>query len=154
MTRKGGPRGPPDERKEEEPWQESGVEESVQRTLDLALEIEWDEDKDEPDFIYGDIVHDTESEEPIALVVVNVPGLVAEEWKFEDGDTLADRNERCPGDDEVIIVVPLSVLEEHMPDWDSRKAAIPIDELIEDEIPFAPFPSLRLVRVQDSHLRD
>ena len=154
MTRKGGSRGPPEERKDEEPWQGSGADESLQRTLDLALEIELDNDEERPDFIYGDIVHDTEAEEPIALVVVNVPNLTAEEWEFEDGDTLADRNEKCPNDDDAIVVVPLEVLEEHMPDWDTREVAIPLDKLVKEEIPFAPLPSLRLVRVKDSPLRE
>lgn len=154
MTRKGGPYGPPDERKEEEPWQERGSEESLQRTLDLALEVELSDDEEEPDFIYGDIVHDTEADEPIALVVVNVPGLTAEEWEFEDGNTLADRNKKCPDDDDVIVVTPLDVLENYLPNWDKREAAIKLEQLVEDNVPFAPFPSLRLVRVQDSHLRE
>lgn len=65
-----------------------------------------DDTEEEPDFIYGDIVHNTETEEPIALVVVNVPGLEICEWEFEDGETLADRTDKCPEDDEVVIVVP------------------------------------------------
>lgn len=155
MTRKGGPYGPPEERIDEEPWQDHGTEESIQRTLDLILEAELRDDTDEePDFIYGDIVHDTEAEEPIALVVVNVPGLLALEWELGNGDTLAGRNPKCPDDDDVIVVVPLGVLEDYMPEWDTREAAIPLEKLVEDEVPFAPFPSLRLVRVQDSHLRD
>lgn len=155
MTRKGGPHGPPEGRKEEEPWEDHGTEESIQRTLDLILEIELsDENDEEPDFIYGDIVHDTEAEEPIALVVVNVPGLVAMEWELGDGETLADRNPKCPDDDDVIVVVRLGLLEDHIPDWDIREAAIPLEELVQDDVPFAPFPSLRLVRVKDSHLRE
>lgn len=152
MTKKGG--GPPKERFDEEPWQPPGAEEPLQRSLDLALQREDDGDEEDPDFIYGDIVHDTEADEPIALVVVNVPGIEADEWEFEDGDTLADQAPKYPDDDEVIVVTPLNVLEEHMPRWDKREAAIPLNELFEDEIPFAPFPSLQLVRVQDSHLRD
>lgn len=155
MTRKGGPRGPPEGRKEEEPWQDPGSDKSLQRTLDLVLEVELsDESDNEPDFIYGDIVHDTEADEPIALAVVNVPGLIALEWEFEDGETLADRNPKCPDDDDVIVVTPIGVLEDYMPDWDTREAAIPLEQLVKDEVPFAPFPSLRLVRVEDSHLRD
>ncbi|MUV56721.1 hypothetical protein GJ632_04490 [Halogeometricum sp. CBA1124] len=104
--------------------------------------------------MYGDIVHDTEAEEPIALVVVNIPGLKAKEWEFADGETLADRNAKCPDDDEVIVVVPLDVLKEFLPEWNTRESAIPVEKLSDDEIPFAPFPSIRLVRVEDSHLRD
>lgn len=151
MTRKGGSRGPPDERKEEEQWKPPEADEPIQRSLDLAIELESDDE--EPDFIYGDIVHDEEVEEPIALVVVNIPGLTAEEWELESGDTLADQNEKCPNDDDVIIVVPLEVLENYMPDWDTREAAIPLEKLIDDEVPFAPFPSLQLILVKKSHLR-
>ena len=41
-----------------------------------------------------------------------------------------------------------------MPDWDEREVPIPLKQLVEDEVPFAPFPSLQLVRVEDSHLRE
>ena len=152
MPRKGG--GPPEGRTDEEQWQPPGREEPLQRSLDMALELELDDEEEDPDFIYGDIVHDNEAEEPIALVVVNIPGLELDEWEFEDGDTLADKTPKYPDDDEVIVVSPLDVLEEYMPRWDEREAAIPLEELVEDEIPFAPFPSLQLVRVKDSHLRD
>lgn len=153
MTRKTG--GAPEGRIDEEPWQPPGSEEPLQRSLDLALQREEvDRDEKEPEFIYGDIVHNTEAEEPIALVVVNVPGLEISEWEFEDGDTLADRTDKCPEDDEVIVVVPLTALEDYLPSWDTREVPIEIAELIEDEVPFAPFPSLQLIRVQDSHLRD
>lgn len=152
MTRKSG--GPPDGRTDEEPWQPPGSEELLQRTIDLALEVEVEnEADDEPEFIYGDIVHDTEAEDPIALVVVNIPHIDADEWEFEDGETLADKNEKCPEDDYVIVVVPLAVLQDYLPDWDEREEEVPIDQLLKDEIPFAPFPSLRLIRVEDSHLR-
>ncbi|MDB9247924.1 hypothetical protein PN419_02715 [Halorubrum ezzemoulense] len=120
----------------------------------MALELELDSEEKDPDFIYGDIVHDTEAEEQIALVVVNVPGLELTDWEFEDGDTLAAKTPKYPDDDEVIVVTPLGVLEESMPRWDEREVAIPLEDLVEDEIPFAPFPSLQLVRVKDSHLRE
>lgn len=152
MPRKGG--GPPDGRTDEKQWQPPGREEPLQRSLDMALELELDDEEEDPEFIYGDIVHDTEADEPIALVVVNIPGLELDEWEFEDGDTLADKTPKYPDDDEVIVVTPLDVLEEYMPRWDKREAAIPLEELVDEEIPFAPFPSLQLVRVQDSHLRD
>lgn len=42
----------------------------------------------------------------------------------------------------------------YVPDWDEREEEIPTDQLVEDEITFAPFPSLRLIRVEDSHLRE
>ena len=151
MTRKTG--GSPSDRYDEEPWQPPEAEEPLQRSLDLALQRDPNEDE-EPEFIYGDIVHDTEVEESIALVVVNVPGLDADEWEFEDEETLADKTPKYPDDDDVIVVVPLDVLEDYLPDWDKRKSPIDIEQLIEDEIPFAPFPSLQLVRVQESHLRD
>lgn len=152
MPRKGG--GPPDGRTDEEQWQPPGREEPLQRSFDMALELELDDEEEDPDFIYGDIVHDTEADEPIALVVINIPGLELDEWEFEDGDTLADKTPKYPDDDEIIVVTPLDVLEQHIPRWGDREAAIPLEDLVEEEIPFAPFPSLQLVRVEDSHLRD
>lgn len=67
---------------------------------------------------------------------------------------MADRTDTHPDDDSVVVVVSLNVLEEHLPNWDTREVPIDTDQLVEDEIPFAPFPSLQLVRVKDSHLRD
>jgi len=148
MTRKSGG-GPPD-RTDESPWQPPGAEQPLQRTVDLITES----NEEEPDFIYGDIVHDDEADDPITLVVVNVPGIDASDWEFEDGDTLADRNKKCPEDDDVIIVVPLGTLEDYLPEWDEREVPIKLEQLIEDDVPFAPFPSIRLLRIQDSHLRD
>ena len=153
MTKKGG--GPPKERLDEEPWQPPEAEEPLQRSLDLALEREdTSDEEEEPEFIYGDIVHDTEADEPIVLVVVNILELKADDWEFENGDTLAGLTDKYPDDDYVVVVVPLGVLEDYLPNWDERKSPIDIDELVEDEIPFAPFPSLQLVRVEDSHLRE
>ncbi len=152
MTKKSG--GPPKERLDEEPWQPPEAEEPLQRSLDLALQRDEEESNDDdPEFLYGDIVHDTESEEPIAFVVVNIPDITAEEWEFEDG-TLADRSKKYPDDDYVVVVTPLGVLDDYMPDWDEREVPIPLEQLVEDEVPFAPFPSLQLVRVEDSHLRE
>lgn len=153
MPRKGG--GPPKGRTDEEQWKLPGADEPLQRSLDLALEVDVElDDEEEPEFIYGDIVHDTEADEPIALVVVNIPGLKLDEWEFKDGNTLDDQTPKYPDDDDVVVVTPLDVLEEYLPSWDEREAAIQLDQLLEDEIPFAPFPSLQLVRVEDSHLRD
>jgi len=151
MPRKGG--SPPSDRGDEEKWEPPGADEPLQRSLDLALELDNDDD-DEPEFIYGDIVHNKEADKPIALVVVNIPGLKAEEWEFEDGDSLADRTDKYPDDDYVVVVVPLDVLKDYLPNWDKREAPVDIDQLVEDEVPFAPFPSLQLVRVEDSHLRE
>lgn len=151
MTRKSG--GAPEGRIDEKPWQPPGAEEPLQRSLDLALQREDNNKEREPEFIYGDIVHNTGADEKIALVVVNVPNLRIEDWEFED-DTLADRHDKCPNDDYVVVVVPLNILEDYMPDWNKREVPIKLDQLVEDEVPFAPFPSLQLVRVQNSHLRE
>ncbi|WP_409226635.1 hypothetical protein [Halobacterium salinarum] len=154
MTRKTG--GPPAGRTDEDSWTPPGSDEPIQRSLDIAIrrDSEEDLDDDECDFIYGDIVHDDEADEPIALVVVNLPGIDAEEWEFDDGETLADRTPKYPNDDDIVIVVPLDVLDEYLPYWDERETPLPIEQLVDDEVPFAPFPSLQLVLVEKSHLRD
>ncbi|QCC60231.1 hypothetical protein DVR14_21100 (plasmid) [Natrinema thermotolerans] len=123
----------------------------MNRSLDNALQIGDDED-DEPDFIYGDIAHDDEVDEPEDLVVVNLPPVTADEWELED-ETLADQNPKYPADDDVVITVEFETLDKVMPDWDLRETPIPLDELEEAEIAYEPFPEHRLIREEDSHLR-
>ena len=149
MARKSG--GPPTGHDDEEAWSAPGAEQPLNRSLDRALQVGEDED-DEPDFIYGDIVIDDEADEPNKLVVVCVPGKTTDEWGV-GGMTLAEKNPEYPPDDEVIITVKLSVLIKAVAEWDVRESPISVEQLREDEIPVEAYPSLRLVRIKDSHLR-
>lgn len=153
MSKKTG--GGPEGRIDEDPWQPPGAEEPIQRSLDLALQYEGDEEtEDELEFIYGDIVHDTEADDPSDLVVVNIPGFEIDQWEVEEGVTLADTVKGYPDDDYVILVVPPEILEEHRPDWDTRDTPLSPSKLVEDGVSLESFPSLQLVRVQNSHLRE
>ena len=149
MARKTGSGGPPEDRSEEEPWQPEGADKPLQRSLDLGA----DPDAEEIDLIYGDIVQDAEVRDSERYIVVNLPGKTADEWDV-DGETLAEQNPECPDDDEVVIVVIKEILDKRIPDWDSREKEIPLKRLRDEDIPYDVFPSLRLVIIEWSHLRN
>jgi len=153
MPRKGSS-GPPKERTDEESWQPSGSEGPLQGTLDVGVELERDNEYEEVDLIYGDIVHDRDAEDPEHAVVMNLPNETADDWDVGDDKTLADQNPGYPREDDVVIVVNEEELDDYLPEWDERDEEIPLDQLDEDEIPYEAFPSLRLVLIEPSHLRD
>lgn len=101
----------------------------VASTVDRSTEFEEDEQK----FVYGDIVHDEEPEDPEDLVVVNLSNEQADQWEVGNG-TLADQHPACPTRDDVIVVVPLLELDEYMPEWDEREEEIPFNQLEEDDV--------------------
>jgi hypothetical protein len=148
MPRKGG--GGQTSPDEEEELVRTISEGLIDASLDRTDELEGEE---EPEFIYGDIVHDEEQSEPDDLVVVNIPDVRAEQWEV-DGGTLADKHPGCPRDNDVIIVVPLVELVDYMPDWDEREEEIPLEQLAEDDVTTFVYPSLRLHLIEPSHLRE
>lgn len=150
MARKGSS-GAPENRTEEEAWVPSGPDERPEWALDKSVEVEIEEE--DFDFVYGDIVHDEEEENPTELVVVNTPDLTAEEWEYE-GETLADRNPTCPPNDNVILCIEKDVLDDYLPGWDEREKEIPLDQLQNDGVAIQAHPSSRLILDQKSHLRD
>lgn len=123
------------------------------RAIPGSLDRSDEDEEDDETFVYGDIVHDEEQEEPDDLVVVNVPDVRADQWEV-NGGTLADQNPTCPPHDDVVIVVPLVELDEYMPDWDEREEEIPLEQLEEDGVTAYVYPGMRLDRVGDSHLRE
>lgn len=146
MPRKGGGgQTPPEDAEEEAVWTNPERDRATPGGIDRAVH-------DEDELIYGDIVHDEEPADPEDRVVVNLPQKVANQWEV-DGGTLADRNPACPATDDVIIVVLLEELNEYMPDWNQREEEIPLKQLEEDDVPYRAYPSMRLDRVGDSHLR-
>lgn len=148
MPRKGGGGQTPPQDPDTEPIRsESGG--AIPGTLDLSV----DDDEDEDRFVYGDIVHDEEQTEPDDLVVVNLPDVPADQWEVGDG-TLADQNPACPRQDDVVVVVPLVELNEYLLEWDEREEEIPLEQLEDDDVTTYAYPSMRLDRVEDSHLRD
>lgn len=146
MPRKGGGGGNPPDEEEQTIRTSEGL---VAGAVDRSTEFE----EDEQEFVYGDIVHDEEPEDPEDLVVVNLPDASANQWEV-DGETLADQNPTCPAWDDVVIVVPLLELEKYMPEWDEREKEIPLDHLEEDDVTTIVYPRMRLDLVEPSHLRD
>lgn len=154
MARKGGTRGPPENRQQEEQWRPTETGREVRRAADKAVDLEIEEE--DFAFIYGDIVHDGEDDErddPLPFVVVNTPDVTAIEWEYED-ETLADRNRGYPSDDDVVVCVERETLDDYLPDWDEREEDIPLDQLRDDEVDCFVAPSLRLLLVEESHLRE
>jgi hypothetical protein len=146
MPRKGGGGGnPPDEEAQTIRTSEGFVAGAVDQSTKF--------EEAEQGFVYGDIVHDEEPEDPEDLVVVNLPNARADEWDV-DGGTLADKHPTCPAWDDVIIVVPLLQLNEHMPEWDQREEEIPLEELEENDVTTFVYPKMRLDLVEPSHLRN
>lgn len=129
---------------------------SLDLVLDLDVEVDPEDDDDDEEalFVYGDIVRDRETDSSNDLVGVNVPGISAKELELMDRETLAGRNPGYPADDEVIFCTPKEVIDERIDYWQQRSRPIQISKLIEDEIPFQPFPHHRLVLVEKSHLRE
>lgn len=117
-----------------------------------------DDELDEFEFIYGDIVQDRETEPPEDeeledLVVVNLPDDVIADWDCDDDETLADRNAGYPPTDSVVVVVTLEILSEEVPGWDKRHEEIPLETLDGNSIDYRCYPSLRLKLEEPSHLR-
>lgn len=154
MARKGGTRGPPENRQQEQQWQPTETNRIVRRADDKAVDIEIAEE--DFAFIYGDVVHDAEDDEredSLQFVVVNTPDITAMEWEYEDR-TLADRNPGYPTDDDVVVCVEREILDDYLPEWDEREEDLPLEQLRNDEIECFVAPSLRLVLVEESHLRE
>jgi len=118
-----------------------------------------DNELDEFELLYGDIVHDRESEPQEGedledLVLVNLPDDTIAHWECDDdAETMADRNPGYPPTDSVIVVVALETLSEEIPEWDKRHEEIPLDTLDDNSIDYRGHPSLRLKLEEPSHLR-
>lgn len=152
MPRKGSS-GPPEGRSEEESIEPSESEDPLAGALDAAVELEREEG-DEIRFIYGDVVQDREDEDPTKLVAVNTPDEHADEWEIDGETTLAEMNPKYPERDDVVIVVPKDDLDEYDEDWDEREEEYELDTLREDAVDYEPYPSRRLILIEESHLRE
>ena len=142
----GGGQSPPDD--------EGGIvqtagDEPINASLDRSTEYQ----EGEFQFVYGDIVHKEREENPEDLVVVNLPDVPANRWQA-NGGAWSTENPTYRPDDQVVIVVPLSELDEYIPDWDERKEDIPRGQLEDDGVTTLTYPGGILDLVEPSHLRD
>lgn len=120
---------------------------------DETPDDEQDDSNEEFEFVYGDIVNDREVEDSVDYVVVTLPNKTISEWKYNDDETIADRNPGYPPSDDLIIVAEREELEDTFPDWDKRTEEISLSEFDDQEVEYSAFPSIRLVLVGPSHLR-
>lgn len=94
----------------------------------------------------GSYAVDSEAAFPDLMVVVNRPGVEAQDWDTRRGDsTVAADNPDYPVDSSVLVVVFLSDLEEWCSDWeDSDVTDFSLEALAGDSVPFYAFPANRL----------
>lgn len=145
---------PQEDQEDEHPRVEEGTESKSDSEKRDGTE---DDELDEFEFIYGDIVQDREAkpledEDPEDLVVVNLPDDAIADWDCNDDETLADRNTGYPPTDSVVVVVTLETLAE-IPGWDKRQEEIALETLDDNNIDYSCYPSLRLKLEEPSHLR-
>jgi hypothetical protein len=105
------------------------------------------------EFVYGDIVHDREDEEPNDAVVVDVPGKTLDEWEIYrkwDGEpvTVADDNPDYPSDAKVVVVAYQDELEEYDPEWPTFEGEWRSKTTLnENDVRMYAFPPGRLERI-------
>lgn len=96
----------------------------------------------------GDIVIDSEDDDPNEAVVVNTPNVEASEWDVESrGCTLDEDNPEYPADDPVVAVVFRDDLEEQYPFYTGVKPLKLGDIVRTSGIHFYAFPASRLSKV-------
>ena len=131
---------PPEQDEDEDSTEEPTGAGSRQQTLSGGGAAEVDEG-----LKFGDIVHDIDDSNPDDLVVVNLPDAIASDWDIPGtGETLAERDDHYPPNDDVVIVVDRDVLDNYMSNWPDRDEQIPIRQLEDDEVEHTAYPSERL----------
>lgn len=99
-----------------------------------------------PNVEYGTFAVDSDSPSPDLAVVVNRPGVEAQNWDTQRGEsTVARDNPKYSPSSEVLVVVYLSDLEAWNPDWESLDVTdLSLSDLANDGVPFYAFPAPRL----------
>lgn len=148
----------PDEQQPEDDDSEKVEHSGTEGKSEPESDEQTDTEDDEFKFVYGDIVHDretnpSENENWEDMVVVNLPDNTIDDWNCGDAETLADRNPGYPHTDSVVVGVALEALSVEVPRWDKRQEEIPLETLDDDSIDYSCYPSLRLKLEEPSHLR-
>lgn len=92
----------------------------------------------------GDTVHDRDDDDPSTGVVINLPGVRADEWDVSNqGTTVAEDNPDYPADAPVVSILFEDYLAEEFPDWE-RDEPISHATLNERDIYCYTFPAPRL----------
>jgi hypothetical protein len=100
---------------------------------------------------FGTYVVDSDDPDPDIAVVVNRPGVEAQDWDTQRGDsTVALDNPQYSPDSEILVVVFWSDLEAWNPDWEELEMTdLSLETLASEGVPFYAFPSDRLERAPD-----
>lgn len=120
-----------------------------------------DPESERSDLTIGDWVYDHEDDEddddeadpdPDIAIVVNTPGVPANEWEVPvpDTETLAEDNPDYPADAPTVVVVYRDELREARSEWRERTEPYPLSDLAEDGVSFYAFPAGRLTPASDA----
>lgn len=101
---------------------------------------EANEHEDNGDPYIGDIVVDSDDEDPDPAIVVNCPEASADEWEVIGDTTVADDNPEYPQDAEVVVVAFESDLRELYPAY-IGKSPLPLSTI---QVKYYAFPAPRL----------
>jgi ParB family chromosome partitioning protein len=94
----------------------------------------------------GDIVLDTDQDDPDKAIVVNTPPMTTDEWELRSGYTVADDNPSYDPNDDLAIIVYQDTLDRGRPNYSGHKP-IKITDLNDEDITHYAYPSSRLTKV-------
>ena len=101
-------------------------------------------------FAIGDVVHDTDDNDPNDALVVNLPSKTADEWIVYHETTVAEDNPDYPSDASVIVVCFAHALQEAFPDWEGE-SYLPLDAINRSDIAHYSFPAPRLTVIESAN---
>lgn len=97
-----------------------------------------------PSWEIGDVVCDQEDDDPDPAIIVNIPGVPADEWNLPRFDTtIAEDNPDYPADAPIITVLFEENLNHAFPTWE-QDSPIAYDTLNERGLQYYSFPAPRL----------
>lgn len=112
---------------------------------------------DQP-FRIGDIVHDRDVKRPNDAIVVNIPGVPANEWDVPPiRKTVAEDNPDYPEDAETVVLVYKGRLRRSEIDWDPTDNAgepLSLTRINDSDISPYSFPAPRLTLIEKADLDD
>lgn len=107
------------------------------------------DESDAPAFAIGDVIHDSEDDDPDDAIVVNLPSTTATDWIAYRETTVAEDNPAYPADAPVIVVCFAHKLQEEFPDWDGE-SYLPLESINRSDIMHYSFPAPRLTVIEST----
>jgi hypothetical protein len=100
-------------------------------------------------FAIGDVVHDTDDDDPNDAIVVNLPSKTATDWIAYRDTTVAEDNPDHSADASVIVVCFAHKLQEEFPDWEGE-SYLPLKSINGSNIMHYSFPAPRLTVIEST----